>query len=707
MADLKNLVHDYLAQRHFDLMPADVKDRFDQYDKLGSFTGHMKTWSEKYVGSPLNGLETTITDANDWEELYDSCQKAFQGMDAAKTNSTGYGSPYNNPTKDFINEWFGDDDSKVFTDSKPTPHVKTVFKDLGKFLKDNRSVLKSRFENKLPSVFNENMKYDTFCKKLEDGDFDKDKDGFRDKIESVVNYITNYGPQRGSEVPPDDEYWPSGTPVGYDMAGPPGPGGGPTVLLTSAELTALYTPPFDKDDPKKWYEIPDKAKRIGWFKTNAYKKIFDKLLTSSTIRTKFLEKTGYNSVIKDALESAIADTDYENKESDDYVPPDPVDVKNFPQKVKKWKNDTYENHFRRFFDHNRGARVFYSPFSQNIMKGLDKAGVKPTEGLDGIINKKDDPKLRGVVDSDRVTKKHFDWFVKTMGTIKEQIPDAYEGALRNGHQLRQVAMYIITIAAKEGEAAKAKTALEVLSVAKYGLTMSRTYESLKEATKDMKIFSDDQLSWNKNEGLKFVTGAIDKTLGLAIRGAGLAATTIHNFIQHRRTKIGNNIGKYKHLKGEYEQWAKNDADKRANLVTENAKRNVTLKLTTLAAGSGLSGRVIANDADLELAKTDLGLMPPGPAHDDLEKDIKLYEDASKRHKLETDPDEWRKDNPDTIHDLIAYWDMLESYGKTHSFALGSMKVKRENFLENWKKKTSEAQITADDYIKNFGSLRTT
>ena len=78
-------------------------------------------------------------------------------------------------------------------------------------------------------------------------------------------------------------------------------------------------------------------------------------------------------------------------------------------------------------------------------------------------------------------------------------------------------------------------------------------------------------------------------MGLAIRGAGLAATTVHNFIQHRRTKIGNNIGKYKHLKGEYEQWAKNDADKRANLVAENVKRNVTLKLTTLAAGGGLSG----------------------------------------------------------------------------------------------------------------------
>jgi hypothetical protein len=324
-----------------------------------------------------------------------------------------------------------------------------------------------------------------------------------------------------------------------------------------------------------------------------------------------------------------------------------------------------------------------------------------------------------------------------MGTIKEQIPDAYEGALKNGHQLRQVAMYVITMAAKDGEIAKAKTALEILSVAKYGLTCSRTLNAVRESTKDMSILSDGNLSWNKNEGIQFVTKAIDKTAGFAIQGIGLAATGVRNFVQNHRTKIGKDISKgakkdhpYHHLHKEYTEWQEKDRFKRDALHDENVAYNVSGKLADLnnparVTGTTYKTTVQINDVTMGTKEA------PGPLRTaidtavamgathvtdpstgtvvnlaDLQNDVTIYEDAQERNLLETNDEKWREKNPDSIHDLIAYWDMLESYGKTHSFGLGSMKVKRKAFLEGWDKKNSKAQLTANDYLANYGSLRT-
>lgn len=738
MASLGDIVHDYLAQRHFDLMDADRKDRFDDLKEKGLFTGHMKKWDDLYAGKPLQMLDnTTIPDPDDWEKLYDSCQQAFQGMDAVKKNETGYGSPYNGPTKDFIAEWFGDN-TKVFTGSKATSDAEQLFKDLGVFLENHKSDIQPRFTKNLTYVFNSEMPYDKFVKFLKTGKFNdnvrfEDGSTFRDKVEQVVQYITTYGPINGVSYEPEISDWPKN--LGYSFAGD-------EITLTDPVLQGLQNLPtaphrIDKDNPKSWYEIPNKAEHIKWFKEGAYRAIFDELLKNSTKRTKFLEKAG--NPIRDALQEAIANTDYENKDSDDYVKPEPLDKKNWRQKVKKWKNDAYENYFRRFFDHNRGARLFYSPFSQNIMKGLDKVGVKPTDGIDGILAKKDDAKLRSVIDEDRVTKKHFDWFTKTMETLKEQIPDAYEGALRNGVQLRQVAMYVITMAAKEGETAKAKTALEILSVAKYGLTMSRTMDKIDEATKEMKLVNDEGYSWMKSEYLKPFANAANSLIGFGIRALGRVGVGTYNFIQHRRTKIDKDISKgkkedspYHHLYKEYTEWQGKDKFKRDALHDENIAYDVAGKLAELnnttrstAGGSPYKTTIQINDVTMGTEEA------PGPLRTaietavstgaatvtdpstgtvvnlaDLQNDVTIYEDVQERHLLETNDEKWREKNPDDIHDLVAYWNMLESYGKTHSFGFGSMKVKRKDFLENWKDKKSPAQTVANAYIEKFGTLRT-
>lgn len=738
MADLNNVLHTYLAQRHFDLMPADVRERFEKYADGGFFIGHMKQWREKYlelnqenklVSKGLTTLNAALLAENngndtladqDWKKLYDACQEAFQGMDDSKTNSVGYGGPYNNPTKAFIAEWFGDD-TKVFTSSKATPTAEAFFVKFEEWLRNNKNNLEIPLQQ--AGVFTTDYKYDDFVKDLHNKKYNTTKDGFRDKLETLIGYVRYY-----TESFLDPEKLP------IQSAATANPG----AIASGKEVKDL---PFDgfTSTASDWYDIPNKGEHIKWFK-EAYVNIFDKLLTNTTIRNKFLEKADPHSSIRKALEAAISDTDYENNESDDFVPPEPLDEKNWRQRIKKWKNDTYENHFRRFFEHHRGARKFFSPHTQNIMKAFDKVGIKPTDGLDGILAKKDDKKLQNVVNEDPTTRKHFEWFTKTMAAIKEKIPDAFEGALSNGHQLRQVAMYVIAAAEKENEVDKAKTALEILSVAKYGLTTSRTMDKLDEAVKNMKLLNADGYSWMKHEYTKTIANAANSVLGFGIRAAGRLGAGAYNFIQHRRTKIRNDISKgkdkdhpYHMLYDAYKNWETKDTATRTAQENTNTARNLAgiidefnndrrgpdfyptgpdgikiefktnypLDNDTIAATKEMLEQWKAGTPPVPVPMNPATGNPATP--DDLESDIKAFEGFN---KLRTDDDEiWRTNHPDTLSNLVAYWNMLESYGKTHSFRLGSMKTKRKAFLENWVNKQSEAQNTANLFISEFGSLR--
>lgn len=724
MAEMKESLFTYLAQRHFDLMPAAVRARFDDYAKTGSFNGNMKSWLKEHMdpngnNKVLPDLTTTITDIEDWKKLYMSCQKALQKMYKSKTYGTGYGSPYAPAVTGFIDRWFNTDGLKLFTQSKATSKTKTIFENLGVFLQNNSAKLKSVLVTSYlkDSVFNDTS-YEKFCSDLQSDKFN-DKQEFRDKVQSIIQYIQTHIEPGSPEVP---EGWPFN--VGFNMTGG-------AVDVTAQELKpilGLEPNPADNLEPEadKWYEISDlDPYRVNLFKQD-YINFFDELLTNKTVREKFLEKVSDDSAISQALRDAIARTDYENKESDNYVPPMPEDEKNIIQIIQKWKNDTYENHFRRFFDHNRGARIFYSPHSQNIMKAFDKAGIKPTDGIDGILSKKGDAKLLSVINGNPQTKKHFDWFTKKMEAIKEEMPDAFEGALRNGDQLRKVVMRIITTTIP-ADKEKAKTALEVLSVAKYGLLCSRTFDKLKEATKDMSILSNKDLSLNNTKAVQDITKAIDAMAGFAIRSVGAAVTGVRNFIQHRRTKIGKDIHKYEDLNNAYKKWQEKDTAAKGRVATENAAYHVDAKLHDLdnparPVGGDYETSVQINDATMGTKDTPGPLRAaittavnagsttvtlPGGGTEDLAKvqhDVAIYEEATRLKKLETD-EGWRKANPDVISELVGYWDNLEDYSKTHSFTLGSMQVKRDNMLAGWNDEKSKAQKITKLWTSQYGTLR--
>lgn len=710
---LKGKLFDYFAQRHFDLMKPELRARFDDYAKNEDFlsASNMKTWNDKWVHGVLpdlanGGVGTVANDHqltdDEWGDLYDAFQEAFQRMDIAKIPSIGYSGEYKKATKDFIEKWFGAPASgKIFIPTQATTTADNILSNatnnLADFLHIHRG-FKDVFKRNLKDVFSD-IDYDGFIQKLRTKEYNSNIK-FREKVIAVVGYINDYGPRQNEPVP-SGANWPSG--VGYTATS------GYVTSVTQPILNDIYT----NADTDKWFEIPTATRnaKINDFKQH-YTEIFDTLLSKSKVREHFLAQTN-RSIITEPLTEAIKQTDYENKESKDYLPPKYPDEKNWVQELEKWEEDTYENYFRKFTNPSRGTRIYFSPWSQEVIKAFDKLKIKPTDGLEGIISKKDDI-LKKLVTSATATD-HFKWFTSTIEKLKDAgMSKAIEGALRNGAQLRHVASAIIAEAVENGKVTEAKTALEILSVAKYGLTSSRRYNALKEATKDMKIFSDDKLSWNKNEGIQFVTKGIDATAGFALKAAGLAVTGVHNFIQHRRTKIGNDIRKNDILKKAHDHWDERDTLKKM----DKEKQELADALSKLGAGKGKSGKVIdATTIAAEKANL-LTLTPDTEEYKNLKADIDNYETSVKRQDAINiaEPTERQRiqdlqrdhaDHPekDPYRELIAYWNMLESVGKTHSFTLGSMDVKRKAFLKGYKDKTSNAQNVAAEYLKHFGNLR--
>ncbi len=704
---LKQKLFDYFAQRHFDLMTPEQRARFDDYAKNEDFLGHMKHWNDNYKGAMLPDLlsATVAGAANDhqlspaeWEELYDAFQEAFQAMDSAKTPSVGFEGPYKKATKDFIAKYFGDS-SKTFTTTSATtgPGSATdILTQLKDFLGDRTvtppatqspyTALKPFLTNVLKDVFSDGLDYDGFIAGLNSQKYNSDLK-FRSKVETVIYYIQRNGPRIGASVPSQGE-WPQG--IGYTFFG--------AGIMAQVDTVVPVLENIYSADTDTWYEMTNKSRHVNQFK-NDFSEIFDTLLTKSTVRSDFLAKAPDK--ISAPLTKAIELTDYENKDSKDYLPEKYPDEKNWMQQFEDWKNDTYEDYLRKFTNPSRGTRIFFSPWSQNIIKAFDKVKIKPTDGLEGILAKKTE--IADKLKSSKNSSDHFDWFVKTVELLKSAgMGKAVEGALRNGAQMRHLVSGLIAEAVKQGKEKEAKTALEILSVAKYGLSSSRTMDAINKT--DMTIFSDGKLSWNKNEGIKMVTGAFDRTIKAGIQGIGYAATGTYNFIQHRRTKIGNDIRSNSVLKKAHDEWEQEDNLALTNKQNENRRMNVDMKLDTLAHGHGLSGRVIANETDLTNAENALSAMAPGAAgYDDLKADIDLYKDSKSRKDAVTN---WRDDHKDKFRELIAYWDMLESVGKSHSFTLGSMSAKRKAYIKDFARGTSQAQNDFNAYLAQYGGLRT-
>ena len=101
---------------------------------------------------------------------------------------------------------------------------------------------------------------------------------------------------------------------------------------------------------------------------------------------------------------------------------------------------------------------------------------------------------------------------------------------------------LIIKAVRENKIDEAKTAMEVLSVIKYGYTTSKIMDAIRK--EPLSIFSDKGLSWNKNEGMQFVTNALDRSIKYAFTSLGYGITFVGNAIRLSGSKIKKTTGSH-------------------------------------------------------------------------------------------------------------------------------------------------------------------
>ena len=274
--------------------------------------------------------------------------------------------------------------------------------------------------------------------------------------------------------------------------------------------------------------------------------IFESLFKEKGILEAFKKYEPGDKIVSDQIDAALTNTDYTGKiKKDSYIAPTYKDADpNLRQKIDKGFKNFYSDVLKKFVTVHR-ANIFIKPTSKAIFAAIDKAKIQPTDNLNALIDKSSDIEnaLRGKEPFKAAD--HFKWLTEKLSVYKSNgLSDSIEGALRWGYQMNRIVTELIKEAVKDGKLEEAKTALEVLSVMQYGTFTSRTMDAVNGT--DVKIFSDGDLSWNKNEGIRFVTGAVDKTMKFGLEATGYLATGIINRAR-RRHSMFNNSGELRNL----------------------------------------------------------------------------------------------------------------------------------------------------------------
>ena len=498
---MKDFLIAYYKQLHFDKMPLETRARFDGYVAAKDFKGNMKNWVSElmYENPPDSGKyeNKALPDPNnqndglgqeDWEKLF----KAFNTT-LARMDQDSDGKAENKQARDFLTEYYGS--GKLFSLEPVDGATEAAIS----VLRNNMGHLKGAIQNFLP----EDVSFEQFEKDLRSSKYNSNGK-FRNLLINLVDKLENakqWGIQGASQEAKEalDKIDTEKIAAGFDQK--PNPG---KLNSFKQEYKFLLNRLHDKDKLREFFGKYDEGKITG------------------------------------PLSKALKKVDYDDKNSKSYVHPKSNDELTPWQQLQKWTSDTYENHLEKYVKL-RGDRMFFSMPAQLICKGIDKAKIKPTDGIDSVLKNADIIK-KGMQYKSPSAIDHFDWFVKEMGVLKEAMPKAFEGALRNGLQLRKLIEKMIVDAVESGKVNEAKTAMEVLSVIKYANTTSKIMDTIKGDKELFTLFSNKDLSWNKNEAVQFVTTALDKSVRAAFLGVGYGITIGGNLARKSRSKIRKKKG---------------------------------------------------------------------------------------------------------------------------------------------------------------------
>ena len=531
---MDDFVLQYYMQYRFNHMPPEVRAQFDAYVKSDDFRGNMKTWKKKLMHQgtngrwtenampdPLNSASEFFMEDGEWKKFFVAFQNAFRNMSADREKLEK-----NSPDAvKFLDEYFGNSPSQIFTNSIANPTAEDfINNDFKNFLTKYKTRLEVQFQNW--GILDKDFTYSQLLSGISSKKYNSSP-SFQKKIKKIAQYIDAYSTS--------EEF------RSVLRLGP-----GDTIPDVSPIING-----FDDErvDSSKMALFKGDASRRG-----DYVDLLNALVKNKKIYDVF--KQYDDGKVSGKVEEANSKLDYENKESKDYVPPKRSEELTFYQKLKGDVSDTIEDYLDKYLKAS-GDRLYFSESAKLIVKAIGKS-YKPTEGLDKILEKKSDIKNNLMYKSPRATD-HFDWFVKTMEELKTSMPKTFAGALKNGRQLKAIVEELIMKAVRENKIDEAKTAMEVLSVVKYGYTNSKIMEAFNKS--DLTIFSDKGLSWNKNEGVKFVMTAFDYTVKKGLQVVGYTLTEIGNMIMLSGSKFNGKADRLKNLRN---QWtANNDAERTA------------------------------------------------------------------------------------------------------------------------------------------------
>lgn len=514
MADVKmdEFLLQYYMQRRFNTMPPTVRAQFDVYVKSDDFRGNMKTWKSKLMHPDANGkwVENGMpdpTDVNDnfhmddkeWEKLFKAFQNTFRAMAENKSKFE----KTNKNALEFLNEYFGNAQTKLFSNGAANPQVRAEdqIRQLYQLLSDNqyRATLGFYIRDILS---NAGISYSDLLRDIQQ----PTKYNTDVKLQGVIQRVAEY--------------------MNY-------------YIQNDTKLGQSQYAQINFEDIDKWFDDPSvDPTKLQDFKDN-HKDLLNTLVTDSKVYDVFKEYD--NGKISKHIDAANANIDYANKDSKDYVPPKRDDELTPWQQLKDNVSDTWSDYMDKYIKL-RGDRLYFSPSAKLIFKALTGAKVKfkPTDGLAKVIDSAGDIKKNLMYKSPRAVD-HFDWMVKTLGELQNTMPRAFAGALKNGRQMKAIVSELIVQAVRENKMDEAKTAMEVLSVVKYGYTTSKIMDTL--GKEKLSIFSDGGLSWNKNQAVQFVTNAMDKSIKYAFMAVGYAITMGGNAIRLNGSKFNGKTGR--------------------------------------------------------------------------------------------------------------------------------------------------------------------
>ena len=591
MANVKmgDFLLQYYMQRRFNTMPATVRAQFDVYAKSDDFRGNMKDWKKKLMHADAGGAwrENTMPDSapppphpddltgnmtmtdDEWEKLFKAFQNAFRKMSA---NADSFKD--NAKATSFLKEHFGDPNTHLFANAvadpvTAEPLIQGAFK---RFLEQNKNSLE--IYCKQWGLVDDKFSFSDLMSGIKSRKYNTDP-AFQDKVKTIAQYINFYGNQSDFRE---------------------------SLGMAPGERIP------DFSNVEKGFDsgnIPDY--KLNYFKRN-YKDLLNTLAGESKVYDVFKE---YDSgKISKHLDAANGKVDYANKDSKDYVPPKRADELTAWQQLKENVSDTWSDYMDKYIKL-CGDRLYYSHSAKLIFKALTGAKFKPTDGLGKLLDSAGDIKKDLMYKSPRAVD-HFEWMIKTLGELKDTMPKAFAGALKNGGQMRALVSELIINAVRNNKIDEAKTAMEVLSVVKYGYTTSKIMDTLRADKELFTIFSDKDFSWNKdgNMGVRIVTASMDKTIRFALLAAGYAITMAGNAFRLNGSKFN---GKTRRMKNAHDAWVtQNDAARVAAEARRNAenatdtttKQQYEAQLQTLDAAGINAGNINQKRTDLQNAKTD-------------------------------------------------------------------------------------------------------